>query len=386
MIEPGAIAAEADLDPTTEAGCVRLRRLCDEGRVMHLEEVMRRAEAAAVDPELRVVAALVLGQWDLVRGELSRCEQRCLEAIAAARGRWPKVLGAAYCNYARLCLQVRRDLEALVLARRGVEACRTAGDPVGVAFGRMVEGYVLAGLDDWPRLHDVVRTVRREMTAVGPAVRPTLEYGHAALLARLALGEGRGADALDHIARAQALAEAIGEPSWSPREPDVVGAQAWALVGRDDEALRCIERGLETGPTSDADGLLLQALRLRLLVCGDAEGVEPAAERWLAELEAESAQRLSAGVLLHRARLGAVALVPACPALAARAYRVAARCTRLRLAEVARFVRGFPEVSMPTPAELRVLDDHRSRTEREERELRGALACYLPDEAGGPLC
>lgn len=383
MIEPGAIAAEADLDPTTEAGCARLRRLCDEGRVMHLEEVMRRAEVAAVDPELRVVAALVLGQWDLVRGDVSRCERRYLGAIAAARGRWPKVLGAAFCNHARLCLQLRRDLEALVLARRGVEACRAAGDPVGVAFGRMVEGYVLAGLDDWPRLHDVVRAVRREMTAVGDVVRPTLEYGHAALLARLALGEGRGADALDHIARAQALAESIGEPSWSPREPDVVGAQAWTLIGRDDEALRCIERGLDGGPSWDADGLLLQALRLRLLVRLDVAGVAPVAERWLHDLEAESARRLSAGVLLHRARIGALVLAAACPALAARAYRVAARCARLRLAEVSQFLLGFPEVSAPTPADLRVLGDHRDRTEREERELRGALARHLSDEPGG---
>ncbi len=373
-------ALEADLDPRDVAGCLRIRRLLDEGGVMRLERLMIATERDAVDPEVGVTASLVLGQWDLVRNDLARCERRYLAAIEAGRGRWPAVVGAAYNNYARLCLQHRRDLEALVLARRGSEACAGVADRLGSVYGRLVEGFVLAGLEDWPRLRDVCGWLRRELDGLARSPRASIEYGLDELLAALAVGERRPADAFAHIARAERLAVEHGEPAWSPREVEVVGAQAWAVMGRRDQALECVERGLADGAPDDASGLLLQALRVRLLAeAGDA-GTAAAARTWLHAMGSPDAVALGSGVRLARAQLAADALATHWPEEAARAYHIAATAALHRLAEVARFTRDFPDVSRPTPVESRVLDDYRRRTERQERSLRAALSQYLLDE------
>jgi|GEM_PF-3426928 len=373
-------ALEADLDPRDPVGCLRIRRLLDEGGVMRLERLMIATERDAVDPEVGVTASLVLGQWDLVRNDLARCERRYLAAIEAGRGRWPAVVGAAYNNYARLCLQHRRDLEALVLARRGSEACADVQDRLGSVFGRLVEGFVLAGLEDWPRLRDVCGWLRRELDGLAPTPRTAIAYGLDELLAALAVGERRPADAFAHIARAARLAVEHGEPAWSPREVDVVGAQAWAVMGRRDQALECIARGLADGPSDDASGLLLQALRVRLLAEARDAATADAARAWLRAMASPGALALGSGVRLARAQLAADALATHWPEEAASAYHIAATAAIHRLAEVARFTRDFPDVSRPTPLESRVLDDYRQRTERQERGLRAALSRYLLDE------
>lgn len=373
-------ALEADLDPRLEVGCLRIRRLLDEGGVMRLERLMIETERHAVDPEVGVTASLVLGQWDLVRNDLDRCERRYLDAIEASRGRWPAVVGAAYNNYARLCLQVRRDLEALVLARRGSEACAAVHDTLGAVYGRLVEGFVLAGLEDWPRLRDVCAWLRRELDGLSPTPRVSIEYGLHELLAELSIGEDRPADAFAHIARAAALAREHREPSWCPREVELIGAQAWAAMGRRDQALECVARGLADGPSDDAQGLLFQALRVRLLAeTGDPATAE-AAQGFLHDMSLPGALALGSGVRLMRAQLAADALAAHWPEEAARAYHIAATAALHRLAEVARFTRDFPDVSRPTPLETRVLDDYRRRTERQERGLRAALSRYIMDE------
>jgi hypothetical protein len=373
-------ALEADLDPRDPAGCLRIRRLLDEGGVMRLERLMIETERHAVDPEVGVTASLVLGQWDLVRNDLERCERRYLDAIAVGRGRWPAVVGAAYNNYARLCLQVRRDLEALVLARRGSEACAAVHDTLGAVYGRLVEGFVLAGLQDWPRLRDVCAWLRRELDGLSPTPRVSIEYGLHELLAELAIGELRPADAFAHVERAAELARAHREPAWCPREVEVTSAQAWAVMGRRDQALECVARGLADGPSDDAQGLLLQALRVRLLAEAGDPATAEAAAAFLHDMASPGGLALGPGVRLMRAQLAADPLAVGWPDEAARAYHIAATAAVHRLAEVARFTRDIPDVSRPTPLESRVLDDYRRRTERQERGLRAALSRYLMDE------
>lgn len=373
----------ADLDPATREGCMRVRRLLDEGGVMRLEALMARAEATAADPETRHMASLVLGQWDLVRGDFARCERRYLDAIEAGRGRWPALLGAAYNNYARLCLEHRRDLEALVLARRGSEACAAVDDALGAVYGRLVEGFVLSGLEDWARLRDVCRWLRRELPSVTSPSAGGIEYGLHELLAYLAVGERRPADAFDEIRRAEELARAQHEPSWCHREVDVVATQAWSAMGRRDEALEALTRGLAAGDPDDAQGFLLQAWRVRVHAeLGSPETAAHAAS-WLDALESPAGLALGAGVRVVHAQLGADALARGgrWPDEARRAYRVAAGAALRRLAEVARFTREFPDVSRPTPTEAQVLDDYRRRTEAREADLRAAVSHLLVEEA-----
>jgi hypothetical protein len=381
--------------------CLRIRHLLDEGSVMSLERLMIVTEHQAADPEVRHLASLVLGQWDLVRGNAARCERRYLDALEAGNGRWPALVAAAYANYARLCLEQRRDLEALVLARRGAEASAVLGDHLGKAYGRLVEAYVLSQLEDWPRLRALCGRLPWIIAALPPHHRARIEYGLHGVQAELAIGEGRPADAFREQEAADRIAKELGEPSWSPRDSERIAAQAHAAMGRDREAFDAAERGLALGPPDDVVGLVLSTLRVRSGARLRVDALPDHVRTWLAALEGTPDRPLGPGLRLVQGHLGADALlaIGGFADEARHAYRLAASAMLQRLRELSVFARDLRDVARPTPLEMSILDDHRRRTEVREAALRAAVSRLLADEvragrwpltslapAGGMVC
>lgn len=375
-------ALEADIDPATGEGCRRLRRLFDEGGVMRLTRLMQDAEARAVDPEVRLTASLVLGQWDLVHGDLARCEQRYLEALRHARGRFPAVTSAAYNNYARLCLEHRRDLEALVLARRGAEACAAQGDTLGAAYGRLVEAYVLRDLEDWPRLEALLARLEADLPRVAGGMRRTLTFGVHGVRADLLMGQGRLQEGLAASELCDRLGREQGEPSWSPLDLATARAQVHRSQGRLPEALAAAEEGLRAASEPGAAAAFLASLRLRVLVAQRGVGAAPEVQTWLAGLRTGSASDLGPGVVLRVGTEGgeALAQVPGLEREAEAALGLAAAGALARLAQLEHFATHLPEVARPTPEEAAILAEHRQRIESRERALRRAVARLLRSE------
>ena len=394
-------ALESHLVPSDPVDCLRIRHLLDEGSVMSLERLMIVTEHQAADPEVRHLASLVLGQWDLVRGNAARCERRYLDALEAGNGRWPALVAAAYANYARLCLEQRRDLEALVLARRGAEASAVLGDHLGKAYGRLVEAYVLSQLEDWPRLRALCGRLPWIIAALPPHHRARIEYGLHGVQAELAIGEGRPADAFREQEAADRIAKELGEPSWSPRDSERIAAQAHAAMGRDREAFDAAERGLALGPPDDVVGLVLSTLRVRSGARLHVDALPDHVRTWLAALEGTPDRPLGPGLRLVQGHLGADALlaIGGFADEARHAYRLAASAMLQRLRELSVFARDLRDVARPTPLEMSILDDHRRRTEVREAALRAAVSRLLADEvragrwpltslapAGGMVC
>ncbi len=394
-------ALEAHLVPSDPVDCLRIRRLLDEGSVMSLERLMIVTEHQAADPEVRHYASLVLGQWDLVRGDAARCERRYLDALEAGNARWPGLVSAAYANYARLCLEQRRDLEGLVLARRGAEASAVLGDHLGTAYGRLVEAYVLSQLEDWTRLRALCDRLPWIIDALPSHQRLRIEYGLHGVQAELAIGEGRPQDAFREQATADRLAKELGDPSWSPRDCERIAAQAHAAMGHDREALEAAERGLAHGPAGDVVGLVLQTLRVRSGARLGAPSLRDDVRAWLAALEGDGSRLLGSGLRLVQGHLGADALlgVGGFADEARHAYRLAASAMLQRLRELHHFARDLRDVARPTPLEMSMLDDHRRRTEVREAALRAAVSRLLAEEvragrwpltslapAGGMVC
>lgn len=375
-------ALEAHLVPSDPVDCARIRHLLDEGSVMSLERLMLVTEHQAADPEVRHLASLVLGQWDLLRGDSARCERRYLDALEAGNGRWPGLVAAAYANYARLCLEQRRDLEALVLARRGAEASAVLGDHLGNAYGRLVEAYVLSQLEDWPRLRALCERLPWIIGALPQHQRPPIEYGLRGVQAELAIGEGRPQDAFAEQAAADAIAKAIGEPSWSARDFERIAAQAHAAMGRDQEAYEAAGRGLALGAANDVAGLVLSTLRVRSGARLGVPDLRDHVRAWLAALEGDGSRPLGPGLRLVQGHLGADALLSADGYAdeARHAYRLAATAMLERLRELYDFARDLRDVARPTPLEMSILDDHRRRTEVREAALRAAVSRLLADE------
>ncbi len=369
-------------EPGDADDCRRIRHLLDAGGGMSLEALMRRTETSAADEELRHVASLVLGQWDLVRGDAASCERRYLGALRAARGRWPGLEASAYNNFARLCLQVRRDLEALILARRGSEACAANGDLTGAFYGRLVEAYVLKCLEDWPRLESLVRRLEADLPRMPAAQQPRLTYGVLGVAAALALGQGRFLEALALIGETARLGTELAEPSWSPRELHHVRAQVEAARGRPQEALAEVERGLALDAPEDDRLVDLETVGLVLEAALAHPRLPASAARWLARLESPAGRALGPGFALRAGQRVGEALQRAGGHAeeARRAFRLAAAGALARLVEVEHFALEFPEFAQPTPLEAEMLADLRRRTERSEAALRGAVARLLSDE------
>ncbi|MCE9637983.1 MAG: hypothetical protein K8T90_19965 [Planctomycetes bacterium] len=372
----------ADLEPADALDCARIGRLISAGPAYGYEALMRATIERAADKEVAQSARLVEAQRDLVNSDFGRAEATYVDVLRIAGDRMPALRGSAAVSYARLCLELRRDVEALVLARRGSQACDAAGDRQGALFGRLVETHVLMSLEDWPRLGVAIRALDADLGSAPPATRRSLACGVVAISTEFALGEKRWDDAIRLDLESDRLAREMKSLAWSAADRHLVAAEVHFGRGEPAAALAEIEAGIAL-PTDDAwVTTFLATWRVRLKAALGHEDLGEIAATWIDDLESAVGRTLGPGYALRVAQQGAAALHAAGghPDLARRAYRIAASAALTRIAEIDRFTNEFPEYAMPTREELETIGDHRRRTEDREGALRSAVAQLLTDE------
>lgn len=372
----------ADLEPSDPADCARVARLISAGPAYGYPALMQATIARGADPETAQSARLVEAQRDLVESRFDRAEATYVDVLRIAGDRMPALRASAAVSYARLCLELRRDVEALVLARKGSRACDAVGDRQGALFGRLVETHVLMSLEDWPRLGEAIRSLSADVRSAAPATRRMLVCGVAAISTELALGEERWDDALRLDAEADRLAQETGSLAWSAADRHLVRADV--LHGRGDHAgaLAEIEAGVALGPDDPWVATFLSTWRVRLQAALGHADLAATAAAWLDALESAVGRTLGSGYVLRVAQLGAEALHArgGHADLARRAYRIAAVAALTRLAEIDGFTREFPDFAAPSPEEIATIADHRRRVADREGALRSAVAHLLTDE------
>ena len=285
--------------------------------------------------------------------------------------------------YAVHCGRSKRDLEALVLARRAVAMLDRGGDANSALHARYMLAHQLADLEDGPRAARVLDEIE--------AIVPTLSANHRAVT-RLWLHtrraeahrvQGRWEEALAEIAAAEELGARLPSAGWNAAWGPRMRALAYRGLGRTAQARAAIGKG---APPERPDGAAsIDALEVRLLLDVD-EGsphTAEAAAAFLDRVEAAPRSHLPPGARLRTLREVApvLARLPALAPAARRAYDLAASAAIERLAEVDRFVREHPEIASPTAEDLAIFAEFRRRKAGEHADLRAAVSRWLVAEA-----
>lgn len=376
----GALAG--DLDPSVPADCARIRRLIRSGGAVQSPALMQATVARGAEPEARALARIVLAYIDVAEGRLDAAEAALVDVLRAAEPGQHLLRGLAAMSYARLCLDSNRDLEAFILARRAGESAERAGDIDGALFSRLVEANVLLHLEDWPRLGIAISTYTAQIEGAPRLLRHRLRCHLTDLSADFAVGEERWDDAIAHRMECERLWANTPNAASAALRRERTQAIVSLCRGDVDGGLREIGRAIDATADDPFAALPLATWRVRALAAHRSEDVGQVATEWLDALEGAAGVTLSHGIVLRAAQDGAAALrtLPEHAELTRRAYRLAAASALVRLAEVERFVREFPDYATPTPDERATIEDFRRRTEEREASLREAVASLLKDE------
>ena len=341
-----------------------------------LAPVLDRFAAEAGDPEVRGFASLVRAQHAMYAGDLVAADLCVRALLRGVRGSGSRLERLALLSLARLALQMRREFEALVLARRAVREMDAARDPWGSVSGRLTLAAVFSLIGDMPRLS---ATIEESWPKIDAIVDPTRrEFARRSCHVRTAeVLESRG----EHDAALGALRAreyVPGNPYPGERyHACILEADVRFTLGQFDRAAERLDDAARSTSPSDRRGLRVRTRRLRLDVCRGAGTAEADAEVLLEDLTGEPG--LGAAVrrdfaLLVGATLGPI---PGGMSVARRAYDIAATASFERLGELDRFVRDVPESAAPTTDDLAVLEEFRRRTLESQRETHEAVARLL---------
>jgi hypothetical protein len=378
----GVLADEFDLsDPDEAASLVWL--LASVATEPALETLFRRAANGAADADLALESALLCGQLEVVRGHHDAAEERYRDVLARARGTRRRAERVAFLAYARLCLQSRRDFEALVLARRARCVMDAAGDLWGSVLSRLHETAVLADFRDWERLDAGLATIAPLAASLPSRQRLLVESSVHARRAQRAIELRRPEEALAEVDETQRKAEIAAGNDHDPRTVALLRMRAHLAAGRPLDALACGHDAASRGPRDDRLGLSIEAAALQARVRTREVDVGPLVEAFLAVLTTPGARRLGPGVRLAWAHAIAddMRSVPELGPTTRRAYDVAASACIERVQELDRFVDEMPEIARASPDEVEILADHRRRTIDERREVHRAVARMIARSA-----
>jgi hypothetical protein len=378
-------AVAPDFDPMDVDDSQRMRRLLESGGgfTPDLELLMKRAAEGAADPEVALSARLVCGQWCVVRDRLDEAERWYRTVLVETRGSGSKVEGIVTVNFARLCMGARRDVEALVLARRAAALLELRGEVYGATFALIVLAHVLAAIEDWERLEALLEEIEQAVPAIPEARRASIEFSMATCLADLCVARGRTEQALVVASRAETLAGAIATAMWTARSGPLMRIPALVKAGRVGEAASEADAALAQGPTDDEQGLRLLSMRVEIAAGRGERTLDRLASTWIELLEGDAGSAFGPGRRLDSAQRVADALrrADAAPTVARRAYDVAAAAALERLAQLDRFARDFLDIATPGADDRATLDDFRARTTARRADLLVAVARLLEAEA-----
>ncbi len=375
-----------DLDPASASDLERIRHFFQGAVAIDAVEhgsIGDRIADVCADRGLALDAALLCAQRDGARGRLDAAERRLRALLDDATVDDDRRRGRVVMMYAVHCGRSKRDLEALVLARRAVSMLDRGGDVNSALHARYMLAHQLADLEDWPRAGRVLDEIE--------AIVPSLSAGHRAVT-RLWLHtrrahahrvHGRWEEALEEIAAAEELGVRTPSSGWNARWVSRMRALAYRGLGRVDDAWAAIGQPSPRDKPDDASSLDVLEVRLLLDVDQASPRALDEAAAFLDRVEAAPRGQLSTGARLGILREVAPALarVPALAAAARRAYDLAASAAIERLAEVDRFVRDHPDVANPTTEDLSIFAEFRRRKAGEHADLRAAVSRWLVAEA-----
>ncbi|MCE9635011.1 MAG: hypothetical protein K8T90_04830 [Planctomycetes bacterium] len=252
-----AYAAHADaIDPANLDGCTRVGWLLTQGRAIdpRLEDLVKRAAATAIEPNVREIAEVVLFQFPLRRGEVTTAERHLRSLLARhRRSGSPREIGVLN-DLALVYQSSQREFETLVLARCALDVATAQDAPLGIAVARARMMWALERLEEWSALeaqadsmlrllpdldachhgpalravHTALRAIRMghrdwdgarlqhaQIVTAGPPASPETDdaFDGAMLEAQIAVASGRPADAAA-IALPASSAQPVGTRRW----------------------------------------------------------------------------------------------------------------------------------------------------------------------------
>ncbi len=330
---------------------------------------------------------MLRGQFATQRGDLEEAEAAYRSVLARTRGGGRKAERAACANLARLCLDERREFEALALARRAATLMAAAGAARGLALSRLYVGTVLRLLRDWERFRVALDGVEEMVPRLTGGARTRVVISLHGGRAGLAIEDGRYAEAerdLDAIERLNVEGAPAGRTLSDRRQVPHFRAEVRLRLGRPEEALRLLDLAETLGPTHDRTGLEVRLCRVRcFLATGERDAALLASRTLLDALErsttARGPARAGAGLRLElasglsRALAATVGDAPETE----RAHDLGAAAAIERIAELDRWVRDVPEMAAATPEDFAILEDHRRRSRGEQEAMLRAVARLL---------
>lgn len=378
-------ALREDLDPTGASDVARILHVLRSGLERGPEFALLATRAAgANDERLRWAAQICVAQCQSMAGEYADAEARLREILGQLRGSGTRLERTAYSSLAVVYQNQGREFEALVLTRIVLRLSTDAADPWEACVAHQQYCSLLFALGDWVHMDAALADLERVLRVANPpwawkmwryihgeraetalqrgdieAMRASmcamleavpagtdpavLSQWYPLLTARLALAEGRPADAITHLQQ-DGLA--------TMEQADIAAVQAYFLV---EDADAAVARG--------------RACLDRL-----------ASER---EVWGGAAQRLRSSAKMaslfedHGAE----------PDDVRRAYDIAAEAAMRRIFELEHSLATLPDLGVVEPADMQALAAFRVRFRDGHARLLARLTSYLVAEleSGSPL-
>jgi hypothetical protein len=334
----------------------------------------------AADDEGRLRGMLRAGIREADADRPEEAERLFRGVLASTRGARTKIERLACSHLVAFFARQARDLELLAFARRHVELAVAAQDPEDVCWSLTGLTYAYAVLEDWERFDAAAERADRALEMRDARWTPRLRRA----LLRVRAGRAIAADDVDGARRAldAALdaAPGISESAFERRETLLLQAEIALRDSRPAPACDALDGIAALGAVGGAGAL--DAARLAAECAFAVKGPAAAAAVvacTLDLLESPGVGRNGTAPRLRCAQQLGVLAATRCgaPALARRAYDVAASVVLLRGAEIERAVRTWPEISVARQDDFDALAAYRARFAGERGEIRAAVARLL---------
>lgn len=333
--------------------------------------------------DLGLEAGVIAAQLANDHEEHGLAGRRAREVLSVVRGTGRRAERLACMALAVFSLRARRDVEALVLSRRGEALSAAAGDDWSVAVARLYRSGVLRALRDWERMPAALVSVEERIPLVTRGRAARLRFTVAATRAEMAIDLGR----LDEADLALDAAEALDayrvvdvSPRLDTRVVPHLRAEVLLKRGHPADALALLDPAVVGRPWFDgvAGSIALSRVACRIAL-RDRDGALVEARHLLDALDREDAQRPAAGLRFDVSARLATALAVSAPNApeTRRALDLAAAAGIERVSEIVRQSLHLPELADPDPEDLAVVEAHRRRTECEQAALMQVVSRFL---------
>jgi len=335
---------------------------------------------AASDDDVRLRGTLRAAILEADADRPDDAERLFRSVLEATRGAGSKIERLACSSMVSFFTRQGRDLELLVFARRHVELSVAAQDSEDVCYALAGLTYAYANLEDWERFD--AASERFEHTLALHDAPWTARLHRALYRARAdrALAKDDVEGARQAVGMAHAVDPGESESAFERRAALLIEAEIALRKGRPELACEALDGVAALGAPGGAAAL--DAARLAAVCAFELKGPSTAAAVvacTLDLLESPGIGRNGTAARLRCAQqLGDLASTRCeAPALAQRAYDVAAAVVLLRGAEMERAVQLLPELSVARQDDFDALAAHRARFAKRQGEIRDAVARLL---------